>query len=65
MGLCYKQGRGVPQNLPEACKWFKLAAEQGHPKAQAELAALWPLLSAAELAESERLYEEYSKRKQS
>jgi TPR repeat protein len=62
LGRCHARGHGVPRNLPEAHKCFKLAAEHGHPKAQEELTVLSPLLTAAELAESERLYDEYSKR---
>jgi TPR repeat protein len=30
----YRFGYGVPQSLPDAIKWFRLAAEQGHAKAQ-------------------------------
>ena len=33
LGLMYANGRGVPQDYKEAVKWFKLAAEQGSPKA--------------------------------
>ena len=61
----YAYGRGVPKNPVIACKWFRLAAEQDHSKAKEQLAALSALMSPAELAESERLYEEYSKRRQS
>jgi TPR repeat protein len=30
----YKTGKGVQQNLAEAAKWFRRAAEQGHPIAE-------------------------------
>lgn len=33
LGLCYLLGEGVEQNLQEAKRWFRLAAEQGDEKA--------------------------------
>jgi TPR repeat protein len=48
LGVCYKKGHVVQKNLPEAFKWFKLAAEQGHSNAQQQLTSLLPLLSATE-----------------
>jgi RNA polymerase sigma-32 factor len=33
----YRYGKGVPQDDAEAAKWFRMAAEQGHAKAQLEL----------------------------
>jgi TPR repeat protein len=65
LGWCYATGRSVPKNPVAACKWFRLAAEQGHSRAKDQFADLSTLMSPAELAESERLYEEHSKRKQS
>jgi TPR repeat protein len=64
LGFCYVHGRSVSENPVEACKWFRLAADQGDSRAKEELAALSTLMSPTELAETERLYEEYSKRKQ-
>ncbi len=34
----YSSGTGVPQNFPEAVKWYKKAAEAGVPEAQFKLA---------------------------
>jgi cell division septation protein DedD len=33
LGQAYKLGRGVPQNLAQAEKWYKKAADQGHLQA--------------------------------
>ena len=34
LGLMYLNGEGTRQNPAEATKWFRLAAEQGDPRAQ-------------------------------
>lgn len=34
LGLCYDNGRGVPQDLLEAANWYRKAARQGHAEAQ-------------------------------
>ena len=34
LGLMYYDGKTVPQNYPEATKWFSKAAEQGDAEAQ-------------------------------
>ena len=34
LGVMYQYGQGVPQNYKTAIKWFRLAAKQGHPRAQ-------------------------------
>jgi TPR repeat protein len=33
-GEKYRYGKGVPENYTEAIKWFRMAAEKGHAKAQ-------------------------------
>lgn len=33
LGTCYANGYGVPQDISEAVKWWRKAAEQGHPEA--------------------------------
>lgn len=33
MGVLYKDGRGVEQNLEEALRWFHLSAAQGYEQA--------------------------------
>jgi len=41
MGAHYVTGEDVPQNYPEAVKWFSLAADQGHVTAQSTLGAYY------------------------
>jgi hypothetical protein len=41
LGERYAYGRGVPRNDPEAIKWFRLAAEQGHAEAQYKLGVMF------------------------
>ena len=40
MGWCYYYGDGVPQDMVEAEKWYRKAAEQGYEDAIAALKAL-------------------------
>jgi hypothetical protein len=49
VGLLYEHGDGVGQDMIEAYRWLKLAANQGHKRAEAELS-----LVAAQLAPAER-----------
>ncbi len=37
LGECYEEGEGVEQDLEEAAKWYRLAAEQGHEDAKEAL----------------------------
>ena len=37
----YARGRGVPKDHAEALKWFRMAAEQGHAKAQFNLGVMY------------------------
>ena len=37
----YEEGRGIDQNLEEAFKWYKMAAQQDNPKAQYALGAMY------------------------
>jgi TPR repeat protein len=39
-GTCYAEGNGAPVHLFEAARWFRLAAEAGHERAQFRLAEL-------------------------
>ena len=41
LGVMYENGRGVTQNNPEAVKWFRRAAEQGHAMAQNNLGFMY------------------------
>ena len=37
----YDDGQGVPQDYAEAVKWYRLAAEQGLPRAQLSLGVMY------------------------
>jgi len=37
----YGNGRGIGQDYKEAVKWYRLAAEQGHLKAQSNLGVMY------------------------
>ena len=37
----YDTGLGVPQDAAEAVRWFRLAAEQGHARAQYSLGVMY------------------------
>jgi TPR repeat protein len=37
----YDTGQGVPQDYQEAERWYRLAAEQGHAKAQYNLGVMY------------------------
>jgi TPR repeat protein len=41
VGLLYYDGRGVPQNFPEAAQWFEKSADHGYVKAQHNLGAMY------------------------
>jgi hypothetical protein len=40
LGLIYYRGRGVPQDIAQALKWFTLAAEKGNPVAEFNLGVM-------------------------
>ena len=40
LGYMYRYGQGVPQNFELARQWYRLAADQGHARAQNNLGAL-------------------------
>jgi len=41
LGVCYRDGMGLPQDSAEAVKWFRKAADQGYVVAQSELGACY------------------------
>ncbi len=41
LGWMYLMGRGVPQNVYQAARWYYLAAVQGHAEAQYQLGLLY------------------------
>jgi TPR repeat protein len=53
LGLLYETGRGVPQNIRQAVKWFIQAARQGDKTAQHNLGIYYASLQAAEQAQAE------------
>ena len=40
LGMRFEHGEGVPQDYNEAIRWYRLAADQGHSKAQEKLKVL-------------------------
>jgi TonB family protein len=43
LGVMYESGKGVPPDLNEALKWYRLAAEQGYAGAQNNLGLIYAL----------------------
>jgi hypothetical protein len=41
LGSLYEEGKGAPQDYPEAAKWYRLAADQGNAMGQAALGSLY------------------------
>lgn len=59
LGSAYSLGEGVDIDLVEAHRWYNLAALAGLRHAQAERAALAADMTAAEIAEAQRLAREW------
>ncbi len=55
LGIMYFEGKAVPQDDVRAYLWLGLAAEQGNRGARIGRDAIVPRMSAARLAEAERL----------
>ena len=55
LGLLYARGEGTGQDMIEAYRWLKLAADQGHVRASAELSSVATQLAPAERAIAESL----------
>ena len=55
VGLLYELGEGTGQDMIEAYRWLKLAANQAHPKAGAELSLVSAQLAPAERAIAESM----------
>jgi uncharacterized protein len=55
VGLLYERGEGTGQDMIEAYRWLKLAANQAHPKAPAELSLVSAQLAPAERAIADSL----------
>jgi TonB family protein len=43
LGVLYENGKGVPKDINEALKWYRLAAEQGYAGAQNNLGLIYAL----------------------
>jgi TPR repeat protein len=43
LGRNYEKGRGVSRDFSEALRWYRLAADQGHPDAQYRVSAAYAL----------------------
>lgn len=54
IGLKYRFGDGVEENLDEAIKWFKKSANQGHVDAQRNLGDIYAAIG--KISEAERWY---------
>jgi hypothetical protein len=55
IGLLYARGEGTGQDMIEAYRWLKLAADQGHSRAPSELSHVAAQLAPAERAIAESL----------
>ncbi len=55
VGLLYELGEGTGQDMIEAYRWLRLASQQGHQRAQAELSFVAAQLAPAERAIAESL----------
>ena len=62
LGTLYLRGQGVPQNQVEAYKWFNLAAVKGQKDFAQARDRLAKKLSAAQLAEGQRLASDWAKK---
>ncbi len=60
LGVCYKNGIGVPTNNVLAWKWLQLAASHGSTNATVVLKKLERVMSPAEMAEGQKLAEEFA-----
>ena len=60
LGICYNNGQGVVKNKIEAYKWYLLAASHGDETVTKNIEAIERLLPAIDLAEGQRLAEEWS-----
>lgn len=58
IGYMYLTGKGVPQDIPRAAAWYRLAAERGDKRFSEAHAELLSLLNEDQKAESERVYQE-------
>ena len=60
LGRMYEYGRGVPQDHPEAARWYRRAAEQGHATAQYNLG--WMYATGKGVVQNDREAEKWFRR---
>jgi TPR repeat protein len=63
VGRMYARGEGVSRDLPEAYKWFTLAAMAGRPEGERARHAVSRDMSTAQMAEGMRRAEEWRQRR--
>ena len=63
LGLMYDKGRGVPQNFVYAHMWFDLSAAQGNLSALTSRDMAARRMSAAQVAEAQKLAREWHEEK--
>jgi TPR repeat protein len=61
LGSLYLAGHGVPQSQIDAYKWFNLAAASGKPEFIAERDKLGAKLTAAQLADGQKLASDWAR----
>lgn len=61
IGRLYALGKGVPQDYVQAYKWWLLSARQGDQIAEKNLIKLKAKMNATQIAEADRLVEEWLK----
>ena len=59
LGLMYVQGRGVPEDDVLAYHWLNLAAAQGNEEARAIKTLMQARMTAAQIAEAQKLSREF------
>ncbi len=60
LGIIYSQGRGVPKDSVQACRWYPLAASQGDDLAEKFKNHLQKSMTLEQLAEAQRLAREWT-----
>ena len=60
LGFMYAEGKGMEPNHVQAHMWFSLADKQGNANARVRLEALTELMTATEIAEAQKLADEWT-----
>jgi TPR repeat protein len=59
LGVMYTEGHGVPQSNVTAHMWFSLSAQQGNPSARIRLDDLTPVMDQDQIAEAQKLADDW------